>query len=209
MQWKNRVIAGEELARKLIAYQSQPDTLVLGLPRGGVVVAHALASLLQLPLDIIVVRKVGAPMNEELAIGAIDETGDGIFQHELFDILHVTPQYLNQVIQKEKTEVLRRLQVYRGNRPPLDLKDKKVIIVDDGIATGATMRVAIANAQTKGAKKIIVATPVLALDTLEKLSRSADEVIYLYAPSSFGAVGQFYEKFEQTSDEEVIQLLHL
>ena len=208
MLFCDRVDAGRQLAGSLKQYANNADVIVLGLPRGGVVTAAVVAKALNLPLDIIVPRKIGAPMNEELAIGAMAEDGEVMLDEKLVRVLGVREEYIDKAVFKERAEAERRLRVYRGLHPPLTLQNKTAIIVDDGIATGATMRAAIASAKAKGAKRVIVAAPVIAPDTLLKLQREADEVIYLDAPAYFAAVGQFYEKFEQTTDEEVIGLLH-
>ena len=147
-------------------------------------------------------------MNEELALGAVAEEGAVMLDERLTSLLGVSREYLDATVEKERVEAARRLHKYRGNRPPLNLNGKTAIIVDDGVATGATMRAAIASAKAKGARRVIAATPVIAPDTLVQLQREADEVVYLEAPSYFSAVGQFYEKFEQTEDEQVVALLH-
>ena len=208
MLFRDRVDAGEQLVPRLKQYANQAEVIVLGLPRGGVVTAAVIAKTLKLPLDIIVPRKIGAPMNEELALGAVAEEGAVMLDERLTSLLGVSREYLDATVEKERVEAARRLHKYRGNRPPLNLNGKTAIIVDDGVATGATMRAAIASAKAKGARRVIAATPVIAPDTLVQLQREADEVVYLEAPSYFSAVGQFYEKFEQTEDEQVVALLH-
>lgn len=207
MLFKDRRAGGQQLAEKLRAYKEQPGAIVLGLPRGGVVTGAAVAEALGLPLDIVVPRKIGAPDEEELAIGAITEAGEPILDDTLVEILDVPKEHLAKTIAKEKAEAERRLKKYRGTRPPLNLTNQTAIIVDDGVATGATMRAGIASAKAKGAIKIVVATPVIAADTLQKIRQEANEVIYLDAPENFSAVGQFYTTFPQTTDEEVVGLL--
>lgn len=207
MIFQNRQDAGKQLVSKLKQYKGNPDAIVIGLPRGGVVVAFEVAQELDLPLDIIVPRKIGAPGNPEFAIGAIDEQGKGIFDQEVISGYRISQDYIKHEVEKERKEALRRLEVYRGDRLPLDLSGKVAIIIDDGIATGATMRAAIQSAKAKGAKRVVVAVPVTAIDSLKKLKKEADEVVYLDAPAFFGAVGAFYEQFDQTSDEEVVALL--
>jgi putative phosphoribosyl transferase len=162
------------------------------------------ARALNLPLDIVVPRKIGAPGNPEFSIGAITETGEMILNEEVFGI---SEDYLKNEAEKEKREAGRRLKLYRGDRPPLDLKNKTVIIVDDGLATGLTMRAAIASVKKMKAKKIIVAVPITPPEAVELIKKEADEIIYLEAPLLFGAVGAFYKEFGQTTDEEVIELL--
>lgn len=208
MIFQDRKDAGKQLAKKLAAFKDQKDTILLGLPRGGVIVADEVAQSLNLPLDLVVPRKIGAPMNEELALGAIAEDGEGVFDDWLIQALGVTPEYIQRTVAKEKQEAARRLQLYRGHRPPLSLKDKTVILVDDGIATGATMRAAIKSAKTMGAQRVIAAAPVIAPDTLAKIKSEADLIIYLDAPAFFGAVGAFYRQFEQTTDQEVIEIMN-
>jgi len=207
MLFRDRVDAGRQLADRLKQYANQAEVIVLGLPRGGVVTAAAVAKALKLPLDIIVPRKIGAPGNPEFAIGAVGETGEVILDERVVKLFDIPAAYIESVATAERAEAERRLRVYRANLPPRELKDKTAILVDDGVATGATMRAAVRSVEAQGAKKIIVATPVIAADTLALLEREADAVVYVEAPADFGAVGRFYEKFDQTSDEEVVALL--
>jgi putative phosphoribosyl transferase len=207
MTFKNRQDAGKQLSEKLAQYKNNSNTIVLGLPRGGVVVAFEIAQALHLPMDIIVPRKIGAPGNPELAIGAITEDGEGIFDERMILDYGVSQDYLTKEIQKEKQEALRRLKLYRGTRSPLHLKNKIALLVDDGIATGATMRAAIKSAKAKDASKIIVAIPTAANDSLEKIKKEADEVLCLDAPPLFFAIGEFYQDFPQIEDKEVIDLM--
>jgi putative phosphoribosyl transferase len=207
MIFADRRDAGRKLATKLEQFNNQPGAVVIGLPRGGVVVACEVARRLNLPLDIIVPRKIGAPGNEELAIGAITEEGEAVLDEVLVKELDVAPEYIAKTVAKEKQEAQRRLKLYRGDRAPLNLQNKTAILIDDGVATGATMRAAIKSAKYKKASKIIVAVPVIAPDTLKKLQAKADEIIYLDAPMFLGAIGAFYEEFSQTEDNEVIQLM--
>lgn len=207
MIFKNRVEAGEKLAAALGKFKNAPDTIIIALPRGGVIVGYEVAKKLNLPLDIVVPRKIGAPGNPEFAIGAITETGEGIFDEMTVGTYGITESYLQNEIKKEKTEAVRRLKLYRGTRPPLDLKNKTAILVDDGLATGLTMHAAIKTVKKLGANKIIVTVPVTSPEAAEIIKKEVDEVIYLEAPAFFGAVGSFYEEFEQTADDEVIDLL--
>lgn len=207
MIFKNRVKAGEKLAAALGKFKNAPDTIIIALPRGGIIVGYEVAKKLNLPLDIVVPRKIGAPGNPEFAIGAITETGEGIFDEMTVGAYGITESYLQNEIKKEKAEAVRRLKLYRGTRPPLNLKNKTVILVDDGLATGLTMRAAIKTAKKSCAKKIIVAVPVTSPEAVEIIKKEVDEAIYLEAPAFFGAVGSFYEEFEQTADDEVIDLL--
>lgn len=205
MIFKDRVDAGRQLAQKLTAYKNKKNTIVVALPRGGVVLGYEVAKELNLPLDIVVPRKIGHPHNPEYAIGAITESGEGIFNETEKEL--VDPQWLKSEIAKEKKEALRRLKTYRGDNLGFEIKNKIVILVDDGIATGLTMRAAIKSIKKKNPQKIIVAVPVTARDCLAKIKKQADEVIYLDAPLFFGAVGAFYEVFGQTQDEEVVELM--
>lgn len=207
MIFKNRVDAGQKLSQALEKYKDAKDTVILALPRGGVVAGYEAAKKLNLPLDIVVPRKIGAPGNPEFAIGAITETGEGIFNEETIKTYGISKEYIESEIKKEKAEAERRLKLYRGKRPCLVLKNKTVIILDDGLATGLTMRAAIRTVKSRKPKKIVVAFPIGPSDSIEILKREVDEVVYLDAPFFFGAVGAFYEEFGQTTDEEVIDLL--
>jgi putative phosphoribosyl transferase len=207
MLFKDRQDAGKQLVAHLLKYKNQSDAVVLGLARGGVVTASEIAKGLHLPLDVIVVRKIGAPGNEELAIGAITEQGDGIFNDHLIGLLGVPSDYLKKEIERQKRILKERLGLYRGKSSPLNLKDKTVLLVDDGIATGASIRVAIAAMLHTGVKKIIIAVPVAASESLKKISKEVDEVVCLSTPVFFESVGSFYRIFDQTTDEEVMRLL--
>jgi putative phosphoribosyl transferase len=207
MHFNDRRDAGIKLAAKLEKFRSQPETVVVGLARGGVVVAHALAKALNLPLDVVIIRKVGAPMQEELAIGAIDEEGHGFFNDAIIQALNITPDYVQEEVKKQKELARQRAVLYRKGGMKTDVKGKTVIVVDDGIATGASMKAALYALKQKGAKQLILAVPVAAPETLKSMSKIVDGTICLYAPAVFMAVGQFYRKFDQTSDDEVIKLL--
>jgi predicted phosphoribosyltransferase len=221
MTFHDRQDAGQKLAAALLplfkgelsrgtgprfAGKGVTDKIVIvGLPRGGVIVAAEIAKALGLPLDIIVPRKIGAEGNPEYAIGAITETGDVIWNEE--ERRRSRPEYLERKVKEEQAEALRRLKEYRKDRPPRDLKDKTVILVDDGIATGLTMLAAIKTARAEGANRVIVASPVAAADTAKKLKGLVDDLVIISAPTDFGAVGEFYEHFDQTTDEEVRVIL--
>lgn len=205
--FRNRVEAGQELVEKLAAYGGKKDVVILALPRGGVVVGAEVAKALEAPLDIVVPRKIGAPGNPEYAVGALTETGEAIFNED--ERQRVDSKWLEAEMVKEKKEAERRLKTYRGDRPSPDLTGKTVIIVDDGIATGLTMRAAISSVRARQPSKIIVAVPVAARDSVEMIKREVDEVVVLDLPFFFGAVGAFYELFPQVDDEEVIKLLAL
>ena len=205
--FKNRKDAGRQLAQKLLVYKGQPNAIVIGLPRGGVVTAKEVANELHLPLDIMVPRKIGAPFNEELAVGAVTQDGHVVWNEYVLRAHKIAPEDVSDTIEKEKKESARRLKAYRGNKQPLNLKNNTVIIVDDGIATGATMRAAIASARAQGAGRIIVATPVATQDTLERMAPEVDEIVSVLVPQTFFGISAFYDFFPQTSDEEVISLL--
>ena len=207
MTFYDRHEAGENLASALLKYKNNKNTIILGLPRGGVVVAFEVAKALELPFDIMVTRKIGAPMNHELAIGATDELGHTVLNQEIIKSLEVSEEYLKEEKQKEQKIAEQRLAHYRGNKPPLSLKGKVALLIDDGLATGATMLAAIHSAKAKKAKKIVVAVPVAPAETIEKMRREADDVVCLHIPIFFGAVGAFYQLFDQTTDEEVMELL--
>ena len=201
--FKDRSEAGKKLAKLLHEFKNT-HTIILALPRGGVVVGAEVARTLNLPLDIIVTRKIGAPGNPEYAIGAIDIEGNGVFNEA--EIANVDREWLENEIAKEKQEAERRWKEYRGKRGPLDLANKTAIIIDDGIATGMTMKAALRYVKKLGAQKIVVAAPVASLSTLAEFKQEV-EVRTLENPELFFAVGQFYEDFPQVSDKEVIQAL--
>lgn len=205
MVFKDRIDAGQQLAQKLTSYSGNKEVLLYALPRGGVVVGAEVAKALGLPLDVIVTRKIGAPENEEYAIGAMAETGEVIW-NEAERFAH-DQKVLQKIIDKEKKEATRRIASYRNDRPLPEMKGKTIIIIDDGVATGLTIRAAIAAARHQHAAKIILAVPHGAAETLVELRREADEVVALEEPEMYGAVGQYYEIFPQTSDQEVVELL--
>ncbi len=208
MYFNDRDDAATRIVAKLEDYKHKPSTIVIGLPRGGVVTAAVIARALELPLDIIITRKIGAPGSPELAIGAVTEEGELLRSEELIAMLSVSEEYIKTEAAKEEQEAQRRLQAYRGARPPLDLTGKTVLLVDDGIATGATMKAAIASAKSKGAMKVVVAVPVAPPETVEALEKLVDEVVCLHTPLHFAGIGQFYTSFDQVSDDEVIELLN-
>ena len=183
--------------------------IVLAIPRGGVVVGFEVAHALNISLDLIIPRKIRAPDNPELAIGALTEDGTVILDDELMKYLHVSEGYVREESERQRLEIERRLKLYRGDAPYPSLKNREVVIVDDGIATGSTMKAAVASVRMRGAKTILVAAPVGPFSSIEELKREADNVICLYTPEPFYAIGQFYEDFTQTSDEEVRRLLML
>jgi predicted phosphoribosyltransferase len=207
MIFANRREAGRELARRLRDYAGRADVLVLALPRGGVPVAYEVARALRAPLDVFVVRKLGLPGLEELAMGAIATGGVRVLNEDLVRRLDVPDDVLDAVAAREQVELERREQVYRGERPPADPHNRVVILVDDGLATGTTMRAAVKALRQQHPARIIVAVPVGAPDTCAELAEEADEAICARTPEPFGAVGYWYADFEQTTDEEVRDLL--
>lgn len=207
MLFKDRRDAGRQLVPKLEKYKGHKDVIVMGLARGGMVTAAEVAEGLDVPLNVVVVRKIGAPGNEELAVGAIAEHGEGIFNENLIDVLGVSREYLKREVERQREILKDRLELYRGKSPAPELKGKIVILVDDGIATGASIRVAIKSMREAKVKKIVLAVPVAAPDSLHKISQEVDETVCLYSPAFFEAVGEFYREFDQTSDDEVIRLL--
>lgn len=207
MIFRDRKDAGKKLAAVLEKYKNRDDVVILALPRGGVIVAFEVAKALKAPLDIVVPRKIGAPGNPEFAIGAITESGEGIFDEAALEYLQVDEEYIRKTVAEEQKEAKRRLKVYRCGRKGIALRDKTVILIDDGIATGATMRAAIKSVRVRSAAKVLVAVPVMPTDRVSMFKKEADELVYLDAPYDFAAVGQFYEYFEQTTDKEVIGIM--
>ena len=206
MLFRDRVDAGRRLAERLLA-SGLSDPVVIGLPRGGVVVAAEVAHRLGAPLDVVVVRKLGAPGRPELGIGAIGEDGIRAFNQELIGLLGVSESELSDVEARETEELARRVAAYRGDRTPVPVAGGTVVVIDDGLATGYTARAALRVLRSRGAARLILAVPVSARDTAHALQEEADEVIALEVPLGFGAVGQWYADFRQTSDQEVIDLL--
>jgi len=205
--FSNRTEAGRLLAEKLVNYAGRTDVIVLGLPRGGAPVAYEVAKRLGVPLDVFVVRKLGVPGFEELAVGAIASGGVRVLNEDVMRALPNADETIEFVTAKETAELERREQSYRDGRPAPELRDRIVILVDDGLATGATMRAAVKALRQSGAAKIVVAVPVGPPDTCRELEEQADETICLWTPEFFQAVGQYYEDFSQTSDEDVRELL--
>jgi len=203
----NRTEAGRLLAEKLVNYAGRADVIVLGLPRGGVPVAFEVAQRLGASLDVFIVRKLGVPGFEELAAGAIASGGVRVLNEDVMRAIPHADQAINAITARETAELERREQIYREGRPPPELRDRIVILVDDGLATGATMRAAVKALRERGAAKIVVAVPVGPPDTCHELEERADETICLSTPEFFQAVGQYYEDFSQTSDEDVRELL--
>ncbi len=207
MIFKNREEAGKLLAQRLEDLKGAPDVVVLGVPRGGVVVAAEIARHLGAPLDVYVTRKLGAPGNPELAIGAVAEDGTVVLDEETLAFLRVSEAYLEQERRKQQEEIRRRVQRYRKGRPPVPLAGKRVILVDDGVATGRTLEATIRALKQQPIKEIILAVPVGPPATLERLRALVDRLEVIEAPEYFWAVGMFYEDFHQISDTEVERLL--
>src|SRR5213596_2420047 len=203
----NRAEAGRMLAEKLVKYAGRNDVIVLGLPRGGVPVAYEVAKRLGALLDVFIVRKLGVPGFEELAAGAIASGGVRVLNEDVMRAIPHADEAINAITARETAELERREQIYREGRPPPELRDRIVILVDDGLATGATMRAAVKALRERGAAKIVVAVPVGPPDTCRELAQEADEVVCASEPEFFQAVGQYYEDFSQTSDDEVRDLL--
>ena len=201
--WQDRSHAGEELARELGAYANAASTIVLGIPRGGVEVARRVADRLGLPLDIVVVRKIGAPGAPEFAAGAVDADGN-VYANPYAG---ASEEWLRRASVPEQTEIVRRADAYRQGRVAPDVTGKTVLVVDDGIATGLTAKAAAAWLRARGASRVVLAAPVIAPDTVTMLAGVADEVVSLESPRDFGAVGAFYADFPQLTDSDVIRLL--
>ncbi|PYL53164.1 MAG: phosphoribosyl transferase [Verrucomicrobia bacterium] len=203
----DRAEAGRLLGLKLAQYAGRDDVIVLGLPRGGVPVAYEVAQALHLPLDVFIVRKLGVPGFEELAAGAIASGGVRVLNEDVIRALPNADEIIEAVTKRESAEVERREQEYRDGRPAPEIRGRTVILIDDGLATGATMRAAVKALRQRRAAKIVVAVPVGPPDTCKEFEDEADEVVCASAPEFFQAVGQYYEDFSQTSDEEVRELL--
>jgi putative phosphoribosyl transferase len=206
-RFRDRTDAGELLAEKLRSYLNKPNVIVLALPRGGVPVGAQVAKKLNLPLDVFVVRKLGLPGHPELAMGAIAIGGARVTNRNVVEALQIPDLVIDAVVAQEQEELSRRRHAYRGDLPTPQVRNKTIILVDDGIATGSTMIVAVAALRQLKAGKIVVAAPVIPRSTLEEIRNAADEVAVVIAPEDFQGVGQWYEDFSQTTDEEVRQLL--
>jgi putative phosphoribosyl transferase len=206
-QFFDRTEAGQFLAENLGRYANREDVLVLALPRGGVPVAAEVAKRLDAPLDVFVVRKLGLPDHPELAMGAIASGGVRVFNGEVVNALRIPDEVIDAVSAEELIELQRREKVYRAGLPPLDVEGKTAIVVDDGVATGSTMLAAVSALRQLNAARIVVAAPVIAASTNLALQRAADEVIAVLTPEHFYAVGQWYHDFDQTTDQEVRELL--
>jgi putative phosphoribosyl transferase len=207
MLFQDRKEAGHLLAAKLSQYKGKKDTLILGLARGGVVVAYEVAKELSLPLNVVTPRKIGAPGNPELALGSIMENGEGVFNQSIIRILGVSQHYIASEVAKEKVRAQQRLALYRQYTPLPDIKNHTIILVDDGIATGSTMLTAVKAMRQAGAQHIAVAAPVSSTEAYQLLKEAADEIVCPHVREDFIGVGMYYRHFDQTTDEEVVQLL--
>jgi|SRR5215831_3934167 len=207
MRFKDRLHAGRELARLLQPYARRPDVTVLGLPRGGVPVAAEVARTLGVPFDVFIVRKLGVPGHEELGFGAIAQGGVQVLNEPLIHDLAMPREVVERVAAREQLELERRDTLYRGGRPSPPIQDRVVILVDDGLATGATMEAAVTALRRLRPARVVVAVPVGARETCDRLSAIGDEVICAATPDPFDAVGLWYDDFSQTTDEEVRALL--
>lgn len=207
-QFIDRRQAGQQLANRLTQYSKIANVVVLGLPRGGVPVAYEIAKKLLVPLDVFIVRKLGVPGHEELAMGALASGDVTIFNQDILNTIQAKKAEIDKVIRDEQVELSRRQQLYRGHRPKSVFTNKTIILVDDGIATGASIRAAVMALKRIKVKKIIIAVPVAAKDTAKELRSIVDDLVCLLKPVDLLAVGHWYQNFSQTSDEEVINLLH-
>jgi predicted phosphoribosyltransferase len=205
--FRDRRHGGRLLGERLRAYADRDDVLVLALPRGGVPVAGEVAAALHAPMDVFLVRKLGVPGHEELAMGAVASGGLRVVNDDVVRALGLTEAIVERVAAKELIELKRREELYRGNRPEPDVRGRVVILVDDGLATGSTMRAAAQALATRGPARIVVAVPVASAETCEALAREVDEVVCAATPEPFYAVGLWYDNFDQTSDSDVRALL--
>lgn len=205
--FEDRVDAGKKLAKELSKYANRSDVLILALPRGGVPVAFEVAKELNVKMDVFIVRKLGVPGNEELAMGAISSDNVLVLNEDIVSSFQMSEKVINMVSENELKELKRRERIYRGDRPKPEISDSTVILIDDGLATGATMRAAVSAIKTKNPAKIVVAVPTGAPDTCELFKMEVDEVICIATPEPFYGVGAWYGNFSQTTDEEVCKLL--
>jgi putative phosphoribosyl transferase len=207
MRFRDRTDAGRQLAARLAAYAARDDVIVLGLPRGGVAVGIEVARSLRVPFDVFLVRKLGVPGHAELAMGAVAAGGVRVLSEELLRELAISNTVVDQVTARERLELERRDRLYRGDRPSPALTGRTVIVIDDGLATGSTMEAAVAALRQYQPASIVIAVPVGAPETCHRLKQVADEVVCVESPEPFTAVGLWYERFEQVSDAEVIDML--
>ncbi len=209
LPFRDRNDAGQELATLLKEYANRSDVVVLGLPRGGVPVAHQVANALAAPLDIFLVRKLGAPGQEELALGAIASGGTRVLNHRIIKELGIPEETVFEIARQQNEELERRERAFRGDRPSLNVTGKVVILIDDGLATGSTMRAAARALRQLRPAKLVIAVPVGARTVCDSMRAEADEVVCVHVPDNFFAVGQWYRNFEQTTDDEVTDFLKM
>jgi putative phosphoribosyl transferase len=207
MYFRDRREAGRQLARHLAAYANRPDVLVLALPRGGVPVACEVARALDAPLEVFLVRKLGLPGHEELAMGAVASGGVRVLNRDVVEALRIPPEIIDAVVNRELQELERREREYRGDRPLPDVRGKTVILVDDGLATGSTMRAAAEALRQQGPARLVVAVPAGSPQTCDEFRDEVDEIVCAITPEPFYAVGLWYDDFSQTTDDEVRELL--
>ncbi|MDN5293494.1 MAG: putative phosphoribosyl transferase [Eubacteriales bacterium] len=207
MIFRDRIDAGRQLAEALREYKGRENVVVLAVPRGGVIVGDQIASYLGCPLDLVVPRKIGAPFNPEMAIGAVTQDGTLLLNEYLVYHLGIDREEIEAEKERVQREIKRRLALYRGNSVPPELAERTVILTDDGIATGFTLEAAIASIRRQRPAELVLAVPVAPPDTLARLEKKVDRVVCLHTPEEFYAVGQFYENFSQTTDEEVIEVM--
>lgn len=205
--FKDRRDAGRKLAQKLSAYAVKPDIVVLALPRGGVPVAYEVALALSAPLDVFIVRKLGLPGREELAMGAVASGGVRVLNGDIVRMLSIPEEVINIVTKRELRELQRREELYRGNRPTPEVSERTILLIDDGLATGASMRAAIAGLRAQDPARIVVAVPAAAPEACEAFRTEVDEIVCAITPEPFYGVGRWYEDFSQVTDEEVRMLL--
>jgi putative phosphoribosyl transferase len=205
--FEDRAEAGRQLAAALAHHANEPDLLVLALPRGGVPVAFEVAQALNAPLDVFLVRKLGTPQQRELAMGAVASGGLRVLNERVINALGISPLLIDRVVAEELREIERRERAYRPGLEPLRLQDRTVLVIDDGVATGSTIKAALETIRLQHPRRLIAAVPVGAQETIEELERYADEVVCLQMPEPFLAIGIWYEKFPQLTDEEVCALL--
>jgi putative phosphoribosyl transferase len=207
MVYKDRKDAGRKLAEKLVHYKDKADLIVLGLPRGGVTVAREVAEALHCPLDILIVRKIGVPGSPELAAGAVSETGTVVLNEVIISVYGVSSDYLERETARQKEEIARRTDLYRGGKGICHLAGKTVILVDDGVATGATIKAAITTLTEERIAWLVVALPVASQEAEQEIAEMVDELICMHAPAGFLAVSNYYHNFAQVEDEDVVAML--
>jgi putative phosphoribosyl transferase len=207
MRFHDRREAGHKLAEALEFLKDRPDVVILAIPRGGVVVAYQVAQALGLPLDVMITRKVGAPGNPEFALGAVTGDGTVVLDDFLIDELGIPEDWVLDEVRIQQEEIQRRLQRYRGDRPMPEIEGRTVVLIDDGVATGSTVLASLRALRKRQPGELILAIPVGPPETVARLGREADQVVCLMTPEPFWAVGRFYEVFDQTTDEEVVELL--